>query len=137
MAMAVEPFAIAYLVSVVVFTLINRMARLSPGFSPVAAAVLSSPVLVAVYDGAAASSYLLTATSPDEHPSLATLAEVCAVAAATYAPTILVLLPLLAFYLFRAFKKQPLASANLVFAVGLCFLVAQIVWLTALPDLVD
>ena len=137
MAMAVVPFAIAYLVSVVVFTLINRMARLSPGFSPVAAALLSSPALVAAYDGAAASSYLLTATSPDEHLSLPTLAEICTVAAATYAPTILILLPLLAFYLFRAFRRQPLLSANLVFAVGLCFVVAQIVWLTVLPDLVD
>jgi hypothetical protein len=137
MAMTVLPFAIAYLVSVVVFTLIDRTARLSPGFSPVAAAVLSSPALVAAYDGAAASTYLLTASPPEQQVSLATLANVSVLTALTYAPTILILLPLLAFYLLRAFRKQPLLSANLVFAVGICFAVAQIVWLTALPDVLD
>jgi hypothetical protein len=137
MTTTVVPFAIAYLVGVVVFTLINRVARLSPGFSPVAAAVLFSPALVAAYDGAAASTYLLTAASAEQHAPLATLANVSALTALTYAPTILVLLPLLGFYLFRAFKKEPLLSANLVFVVGICFAVAQIVWLTALPDLVD
>jgi hypothetical protein len=137
MSMTVLPFAIAYLVGVLVFTLVNRMARLSPGFSPVAAAVLSSPALVAAYDGAAASTYLLTASSSDEPVSLAALANVSLLAALTYAPTILILLPLLAFYLFRAVKRRPLLSANFVFAVGICFAVVQIVWLTVLPDLMD
>jgi hypothetical protein len=131
------PFVVGFILAFVVFALIGRTGRLSPKFSTVAAAIMLGPILVGLGD-LVATAILVFINPPPEQDSLLVLSAAgVAFSLITFAPTVLVLVPLLAFYLVRAFRKERMPSAAFVSTIGGCCIIAQIEWLYSLASAID
>jgi hypothetical protein len=137
MALTAIPFAVAFALGLAAFTWLGRSGRLSPEFSAIVAAILAAPLLVALFDVAAMSVLLVSDAEANKYLSLASFGGLLAFVAVSFAPSALLLAPLLTFYLLRAFRQKPLLSFKLVAAVGIAGLAAQVWWLKALSDWVD
>jgi hypothetical protein len=133
MTQSLSPFAIGFLPALVVFALISRTGRLSPDFSAIAAAIVSAPILV--FLAAAVTAVVIGLTG--EYASLAMFAATLGFALVTFAPTVLLLLPLFMFYLIRALQKKRLLSRILVSGIGVCCIAVQIAWLNTLSNAFD
>jgi hypothetical protein len=130
-----SPFAIGFLVAFILFAVISRTGRFSPDFSSIAAAIISAPILVFL---AAALTMVFGGLTSEDAP---TTAFVLAFVAFLFAPTVLLLVPLLTFYLIRALQRKRLLSGLLVSGIGVCCIAAQMAWvgrwLYVLADLFD
>jgi hypothetical protein len=137
MALSLIPFAIGFLLAFVVFTAIRRTGRLSSEFSTIAAAIMFGPILVSIADIIATLVLVFTDPPPEQHFSLAMLTAGLTFSLIMFAPTVLVLVPLLTFYLLRAWQKKRLLSVALVSTISICCIAAQLVWLSTLANEAD
>jgi hypothetical protein len=135
---ALVPYAVGVLLALVLFVLLRRTGRLSPEFSSVAAALMVGPIFVAVFDIVGTSIVAFISADPERPPiTLAMLAATAGFFFVTFAPTVVVLVPLVTFYVVRGLRKERLLSAVLVSAVSLGCMAVQIVWLSILANAID
>jgi hypothetical protein len=137
MAHLLFPFAVGFILALITFALIRRTGRLSPEFSTIVAAIMLGPILVGLSQLVVSAILVFINPPPEPHSVLAFLPFALAFSLATFAPTFLVLVPMLAFYLVRAFRKERMPSAAVVSAVSACCITAQIVWLSILANALD
>jgi len=137
MALSLIPFAIGFLLALLMFIAIRRTGRLPPEFSSIAAAIMFAPILVGAVDTVTTSVLSLTDPPREQHAALTMLAGALVFSAVTFAPTLLTLVPLLTFYLVRAYQKKRLLPAKLMSAIGLCCTAVQIAWLNILANATD
>ena len=132
--LSLTPYAVGFLLAFVTFAAIRRTGRLSPEFSPIAAAIMCGPILVGIA-GIVTTSVL--ALGAGENFSLKLLAIAWSFTLALFAPTVLVVVPLLTFYLLRALQKKRLLSGVLVSVIGVCCIAAQLVCFYAFANALD
>jgi hypothetical protein len=137
MVLSLIPFAIGFLLAFVVFTTVRRTGRLSSEFSTIAATIMFGPILVSIADIIATSVLVFTGPPPEQHFSLTMLAAALTFSLMMFGPTVLVLVPLLSFYLLRAWQKKRSLPVSLVSIISICCIAAQLVWLSTLANELD
>ena len=116
------PFIVAFLVGLLIYAWINKVALQSTGFSPTMASILTTPIVGCVYHG------LMTIGHGFQN-TLNNLFLAMILSFVFFAPVYLILTPLLVLYLRRAFLRKTTHSRILISAMTAACLVLQTVWL--------
>jgi hypothetical protein len=119
------PFAISFpLGRLLIYAWMRKIDLQSPDFSPAASSVMSAPILTSIYFTLIFSLHSLGVRS----------LFVLVIMLVVFLPTFLFLSPLLAMYLFRAVRREELASRALLCAATLSCLIAQFLWFWCLDS---
>jgi hypothetical protein len=122
----ISPFIIAFLASrFVIFAWAEKLGFQSAFFSPTMASILSAPIIAAIY-------FCLLNVDIIQNTVEGNL-TLLALGALLFSPTLIVLSPLLAIYLFRASRQKP--TSNLLLSTAAIFCLAlQFMWAIFLLD---